>query len=205
MPTGTGGGLQYHLVGEPAFSYLVYQQVYDAAGNPVEGQYVDQNADGIINDDDKIIYHSPDPKMTFTWNNSFNYKNWDLGISLRANLGNYVYNAPRYDRTRLDGVSGYMLTNLMRDEYLFSTTDDYLCLSDYFVENASFIRCDNITLGYTFPELLNNALKLRLFGAVQNPFVITKYKGLDPEVFSGIDNNMYPRPITCTLGVVATF
>ena len=205
VPTGTGGGLQYHLVGEPAFSYLVYQQVYDAAGNPVEGQYVDQNADGIINDDDKIIYHSPDPKMTFTWNNSFNYKNWDLGISLRANLGNYVYNAPRYDRTRLDGVSGYMLTNLMRDEYLFNTTDGNLCLSDYFVENASFIRCDNITLGYTFPELLNNALKLRLFGAVQNPFVITKYKGLDPEVFSGIDNNMYPRPITCTLGVVATF
>ena len=205
VPTGTGGGLQYHLVGEPAFSYLVYQQVYDAAGNPVEGQYVDQNADGIINDDDKIIYHSPDPKMTFTWNNSFNYKNWDLGISLRANLGNYVYNAPRYDRTRLDGVSGYMLTNLMRDEYLFNTTDGNLSLSDYFVENASFIRCDNITLGYTFPELLNNALKLRLFGAVQNPFVITKYKGLDPEVFSGIDNNMYPRPITCTLGVVATF
>ena len=205
VPTGTGGGLQYHLVGEPAFSYLVYQQVYDAAGNPVEGQYVDQNADGIINDDDKIIYHSPDPKMTFTWNNSFNYKNWDLGISLRANLGNYVYNAPRYDRTRLDGVSGYMLTNLMRDEYLFTTTDGNLALSDYFVENASFIRCDNITLGYTFPELLNNALKLRLFGAVQNPFVITKYKGLDPEVFSGIDNNMYPRPITCTLGVVATF
>ena len=133
------------------------------------------------------------------------YKNWDLGISLRANLGNYVYNAPRYDRTRLDGVSGYMLTNLMRDEYLFNTTDGNLSLSDYFVENASFIRCDNITLGYTFPELLNNALKLRLFGAVQNPFVITKYKGLDPEVFSGIDNNMYPRPITCTLGVVATF
>ncbi|MGM9843717.1 MAG: SusC/RagA family TonB-linked outer membrane protein [Muribaculaceae bacterium] len=205
VPTGTGGGLQYHLVGEPAFSYLVYQQVYDAAGNPVEGQYVDQNADGIINDDDKIIYHSPDPKVTFTWNNSFNYKNWDLGISLRANLGNYVYNAPRYSRTRLDGVSGYMLTNLMRDEYLFNTTDGNLCLSDYFVENASFIRCDNITLGYTFPELLNKSLKLRLFGAVQNPFVITKYKGLDPESFDGIDNNMYPRPITCTLGVVATF
>ena len=205
VPTGTGGGLQYHLVGEPAFSYLVYQQVYDAAGNPVEGQYVDQNADGIINDDDKIIYHSPDPKVTFTWNNSFNYKNWDLGISLRANLGNYVYNAPRYSHTRLDGVSGYMLTNLMRDEYLFNTTDGNLCLSDYFVENASFIRCDNITLGYTFPELLNKSLKLRLFGAVQNPFVITKYKGLDPESFDGIDNDMYPRPITCTLGVVATF
>ena len=93
----------------------------------------------------------------------------------------------------------------MRDEYLFKTTDSNLKLSDYFVENASFIRCDNITVGYTFPELINKSLKLRLFGAVQNPFVITKYKGVDPEVFSGIDNNLYPRPITCTLGVVATF
>lgn len=205
VPSGTGGTLQWHLVGEPAYSYRVYQQVYDNAGNPLEGQYVDQNADGVIDDKDLILYHSPDPKVTFTWNNTVNYKNWDFGISLRANLGNYVYNNPRYEHVRLDGVSTYMLNNLMRDEYLFKTTDSNLKLSDYFVENASFIRCDNITVGYTFPELINKSLKLRLFGAVQNPFVITKYKGVDPEVFSGIDNNLYPRPITCTLGVVATF
>ena len=93
----------------------------------------------------------------------------------------------------------------MRNDYIFTTTDSHLNLSDYFVENASFIRCDNITLGYTFPSLLNNNLKLRLFGAVQNLFVITKYKGVDPEVYSGIDDNVYPRPITCTLGLVATF
>ena len=77
--------------------------------------------------------------------------------------------------------------------------------SSYFVENASFIRCDNITLGYTFDKLLNGGLNLRLFGAVQNPFVITKYKGIDPEVFNGVDDNCYPRPVTCTLGLVATF
>lgn len=205
VPVGTGGGLQYHLVGEPAFTYLVFQQVYDKNGDPIPGQYVDQNADGIINDDDKIMYHSPEPKVTLSWNNTFNYKNWDFGFVLRANFGNYVYNGPKFDRSRLDAVSGFQLNNLLRDTYLFTTTDNNLALSDYFVENASFVRCDNITVGYTFDSLLKNALNLRVYGACQNPFVITKYKGIDPEIFDGIDNNPYPRPITFTLGLVATF
>ncbi len=207
VPGGTGGGLQYHLVGEAAYSYMVYQQVYDDNGDPVPGQYVDQNADGTIDDEDKIIFHSPDPKVTISWNNNFRYKNWDLGISLRANLGNYVYNGTKYNNSRLNGVTGYQLSNLLADSYLFpaSVDNQQLILSDYFVENASFVRCDNITLGYTFENLLNNKLKLRLFGACQNPFVITKYKGLDPEVYSGIDNNSYPRPVTFTLGLVASF
>lgn len=205
-PSGTGTGLQWHMIGEPAYTYRVYQQVYDADGNPIEGQYVDQNGDGQINSSDLINYHSPDPKVTLSWNNTFNYKNWDLGIVLRANIGNYVYNNPRYERTRpADIYVPYGLTNLLNDEYLFTQVDGNRILSDYWVENASFIRCDNISLGYTWPELLNNTLRLRLFGAVQNPFVITKYKGLDPEVQGGIDNNVYPRPVTFSLGVVATF
>lgn len=77
--------------------------------------------------------------------------------------------------------------------------------SDYYLENAGYVRCDNITLGYTWPELLNNKLKLRLYGAVQNPFVITRYKGIDPEVFDGIDNSVYPRPVSYTIGLIATF
>ena len=96
------------------------------------------------------------------------------------------------------------MNNLLRNTYLFPSTDAGLLLSDYFVEDASFVRCDNITLGYTWPKILNN-MRLRLFGAVQNPFVITKYTGLDPEVFSGIDSNVYPRPITFSLGLVANF
>ncbi len=206
-PSGTGTGLQYHMVGYPAFSFLVYQQVYDDNGDPVPGQYVDQNADGVINDADKIVYHSRDPKATFAWNNTFNYKNWDFGIVLRANFGNYVYNGPKYDRTRMSGVSGYQLSNLLKGEYIFPSWVDnsQLCVSDYFVENASFVRCDNISLGYTFSGLCKDQLNLRVFGVVQNPFVITRYKGLDPEVFSGIDNSTYPRPITVTLGLVATF
>lgn len=207
IPNGTGGNISYHMVGEPAFTFMVYEQVYDADGNPLEGQYVDQNGDGIINDSDLIKFHSKDPKATFTWNNNFSYKNWDLGISLRANVGNYVYNNPKFESSRIftSAAAQYQLTNLFADTYLFKKEDSQLNKSSYFVENASFIRCDNITLGYTFDKLLNGNLNLRLFGAVQNPFVITKYKGLDPEVFSGVDNNCYPRPITCTLGLVATF
>ena len=94
----------------------------------------------------------------------------------------------------------------MNDTYLFTSTKSTpLLASDYWVQNASFVRCDNITAGYTFENLLNNALRLRLFAAVQNPFVITKYKGVDPEVFGGIDSGIYPKPITFTLGLVATF
>lgn len=205
IPSGTGGTLQWHEVGEPAFTYRVYQQVYDNAGNPVPGQYVDQNADGKIDDDDLINFHSPEPKITVSWNNNFSWKNWDLSFALRANFGNWVYNNPRYERTNLAKIDAYGLNNLMRDEFIFPSNPEQLKLSDYFVENASFVRCDNITLGYTWPNLLNDNLRLRLYGAVQNPFVITKYKGLDPEVFDGIDNNVYPRPVSFTIGLIATF
>ncbi len=104
-------------------------------------------------------------------------------------------------------MSGYQLNNLLADRYLFPVdlADQNLALSNYFVEDASFVRCDNITVGYTWDNLLNNSLRLRLFGAVQNPFVITKYHGVDPEKFDGIDDSYYPRPITATLGVIATF
>ncbi len=206
-PSGTSTVLQYHMVGEPAYTYRVYQQVYDQAGDPIPGVYVDQDGDGVITDADKINFHTPAAPWTMTWNNNFNYKNWDLGISLRANIGNYVYNGPKYERSLLARVDAYGLNNLLDNTFLFpeNTPVDQLVLSSYFVENASFLRCDNITLGYTFNPLLKDRLNLRLFAAVQNPFVITKYKGIDPEVFDGIDNNVYPRPITCTLGLVATF
>ena len=207
LPSGTGQTILWQIVGQPAFSFVVYEQVYDKNGDPLPGQYVDQNGDGIINSDDMITYHSKDPKATFTWNNNFNWKNWDLGISLRANVGNYVYNGPKYANSRIYNVSAatYQLSNLLNDTFLFENPDPNLALSSYFVENASFIRCDNITLGYTFNNLFKDRLNLRLFGAVQNPFVITKYSGIDPEVFSGVDNDCYPRPITVTLGLVATF
>lgn len=202
---GIGADLQWFMEGEAAYTYRVYQQVYDENNNPIPGQYVDQNADGKIDQADLTNFHSPEPKVTITWNNNFNYKNWDLGFVLRANLGNWVYNGFRRSRTVLSTVDAYGLNNLLDNEFLFPTTSAQHVISDYFVENASFLRCDNITLGYTFENLLHDSLRLRLFGACQNPFVITKYKGLDPEVFDGCDANVYPRPVTFTLGLIATF
>ena len=207
---GTGSyDIAYHIVGQPAYTFMVYEQVYDDNGDPIENQYVDQNGDGVINESDKIMYHSRDPKVTMTWNNNFQWKNWDLGISLRASLGNYVYNKLGYDNSRIYNVAAaqYQLGNLLADRPLFenATSATLLPLSSYFVENASFLRCDNITLGYTLRDLIKGNLTLRIFAAVQNPFVITKFTGLDPEEFSGLQNSPYPRPITTTLGIVATF
>jgi iron complex outermembrane receptor protein len=203
---GTGNTVQAHAVGHSASSFYLLQQVYDASGNPIEGVFVDQNGDGQINSDDKVINHSPDPKVTMTMSNQFTYKKWDLGISLRASIGNYVYNNVLASNSAISGVNQYGLSNLVKADYYFkskSTSNYYM--SDYFLENGSFLRCDNITLGYTWDNLLNNNLRLRLFGAVQNPFVITKYSGIDPEVYGGIDNNVYPRATTYSIGVVATF
>ncbi|MDE7401935.1 MAG: SusC/RagA family TonB-linked outer membrane protein [Muribaculaceae bacterium] len=209
----TGGTGSYtvgwHIVGQPAFSFMVYEQVYDKNGDPIEGQYVDQNRDGVINEADQIVYHSKDPKVTMTWNNNFQWKNWDLGFTLRANIGNYVYNKLKYDNTRLynSGAAQYMLSNMLSNTPLFSEAGsaELLPLSSYFVENASFLRCDNITLGYTFRNLIKDQLTLRIFAAVQNPFVITKFTGIDPEEFGGLQSDPYPRPITTSLGIVATF
>ncbi len=205
ISAGTGTNIQAHMVGHPAYSFYVYQQVYDQNGDPIEGQFVDRNGDGQITEADKYIYHSRDPKVVFTWNNTFNYKNWDFGMVLRANIGNWVYNDFEAANTSISSTSSAPLSNLMSNRFLFNDLGVRGVQSDYFVRNASFLRCDNITIGYTWPNLLNDALRLRLYGAVQNPFVITKYNGLDPEVFGGIDNNLYPRPVTVSFGIVAQF
>lgn len=203
---GNGNTVQVHQVGYPAYSYLLYEQVYDSNGEPIEGAYVDQDGNGQIDSNDLVIKHSKDPKVTMSWNNSISYKNWDFSMQLRASIGNYVYNNALAGNTTLSETYRNGLSNLLVADYYFQggqTTNTYM--SDYWLENAGFVRCDNITVGYTWPNLIDNNLNLRLYGAVQNPFVITKYRGLDPEVFSGIDNNVYPRPVSFTLGVIATF
>lgn len=207
---GTGGGLgdmggdcMIHREGYPAFSFNLLQQVYDADGNPVEGAYVDQNGDGNIDDKDLVVRHSKDPKVTMTFGSQFRYKNWDFGFSLRASIGNYVYAQALRGGTTIDGLfRNNQLSNVIESDTYFTTSQ---AQSDYWLRNASFLRCDNINLGYTFENLLNDKLKLRVFAAVQNPFVITPYEGLDPEVFDGVDSNVYPRATTWSLGVVANF
>ena len=202
IPGPTGSTAQAHKVGYPAYTYYLYEQVYDQSGKPIEGEFVDQNGDGQITEDDRVMRHQKDPKVTMSLSNTFNYKNWDFGIVLRANLGNYVYNGPLAGGTDLNGTYSYGLSNLIKNDVYFEQEH---VLSDYFLRNGSFLRCDNITLGYTWDNLFKNALRLRLFAAVQNPFVITKYNGIDPEVFGGIDNSVYPRPTTYSLGLVANF
>ncbi|MFI3240460.1 MAG: SusC/RagA family TonB-linked outer membrane protein, partial [Bacteroidales bacterium] len=213
IATGDIGGMtaitvQAHKVGYPAYSFYLYEQVYDADGYPMEGVYVDQNDDGYINDNDKVISKSKDPKVTMALNSNMSYKNWDFGFSLRANFGAYVYNGVLTNRTNLSNLyMGGSLTNLLESDFYFdgSVATTSLYMSDYFLSKADFLRCDNITLGYTWENLLSDKLRLRVYGAVQNPFIITGYSGLDPEIYSGIDNEVYPSAVTYTLGVIATF
>ncbi len=205
ISAGTGGTIQKHEVGYSAFSFYVYEQVYDQDGTPLDGVFVDRDGDGEITESDKYLYHSKDPKVTLTWVNTFNYKNWDFGITLRSNIGNWVYNNTMASNVFKSANSALPLSNMMNNTHLFAQESLPQIMSDYFVQNASFLRCDNISVGYTWRDLLGEKLRLRLYGAVQNPFVITKYKGLDPEIFSGIDNGVYPNPITFSLGLVASF
>lgn len=199
---GNGNTVQIHAEGHPANSFYLFQQVYDESGAPLEGVYVDQNGDGQIDDSDKIINKSPDPKVTMTFGSQFRYKKWDLGFNIRASIGNYVYNNVLSNKAVYNDIFTYGLNNIVENDYYF---EQPRYMSDYYLRNASFVRCETITLGYTWDNLLNDKLRLRLFGAVQNPFVITKYKGVDPEVFGGIDNSVYPRATTYSLGLVATF
>jgi len=200
---GTGGNCMIHREGYPAYSFNLYQQVYDDAGKPIEGAYVDQNGDGVIDTHDLVVRHSKDPKVTMTFGSNFRYKKWDLGFTLRASIGNYVYASALRGGSLLDGLfRNNQLSNVYKTDVYFNVNQNE---SDYWLRNASFLRCDNITLGYTFDNLLNDLLNIRVFAGVQNPFVITKYKGLDPEVFDGVDGNIYPRATTWSLGLVATF
>ena len=207
MISGQAGYVMKHVVGYPAYTFYVYKQVYDVDGNPLEGVFQDINGDGVVDDNDRYPFHSRTPSVTATWNNQVSYKNWDFGIVFRGNFGNYLFNQSQMNNVFTDGaINSLPLSNLMSGTYIFTGEKTVTAMkSDYFVQNASFVRCDNITVGYTWPHLCNDNLRLRIYGAVQNPFVITKYKGLDPEVFSGIDNSPYPNPITCTIGAVLSF
>ena len=212
ISAGTGNQCQAHSVGYPHNSFYVYQQVYDANGIPLEGVYVDRNGDGTINDSDRYFYKSPDAPYTAGLSSRLQYKSWDLGFGLRANFDNYVYwdKEAGYSNVskRYDSSFGY-LQNVIPGavERNWSTYDH--ALSDYFVHNASFLKCDNITLGYSFQELFKagnyNGLAGRIYASATNVFTITKYKGIDPEVYGGIDNNMYPRPLTIQVGLNLNF
>lgn len=191
----TAGTIQAQKVGYPRTSYLVYQQVYDAQGKPLEDVYVDRNKDGIINDADRYIYKKPDATVFMGINSRLRYKQWDFSFSGRASLGNYVYNNVAANSTYVSLYNSMQyLSNVstQADKTKFVSAQNTR-FSDYYIENGSFFRMDNINLGYRFENLYKDKLNVRVGLGVQNVFVITKYTGLDPEVSGGLDNNFFPR------------
>ena len=196
---GTGNTIQVNSVGYPTQAFYVYQQAYDTNGKPLEGVYVDRNGDGTINSSDRYRYKTARPNWILGGGANATYKGFNLAFTLRANLGNYVYNNVRAG-SFYDASTNNFLVNRNR-ELLSSGFTSAQYFSDYFMENASFLRMQNATLGYNFGQLVKKGTNLGLSFAVQNVFVITNYKGIDPEVIGGIDQTIYPRPRTFTVGL----
>ncbi|MBU2922008.1 TonB-dependent receptor [Winogradskyella psychrotolerans] len=210
VSAGTGNNVQLHAEGEAPYSFYVYQQVYDTSGNPIEGAFVDRNGDNVINDSDKYIYKDPYADIIMGLNTNLSYKKWDLAVVTRANIGNYAYNDVSAGNSYLNGViptSNNFLSNLHSsylDNGFISQSNENTFRSSHYIEDASFFKIDNITLGYTLDNAIKN-VTLRLYGSVQNVATITDYNGLDPEITGGIDSNFYPRPRSFVFGVNVDF
>ena len=199
---GTGGTVQLHSQGFAPFSYYVYKQLYNVSGAPIEGAYADLNQDGIINDTDRYIYKKPSADVLMGFQSNINYKDFDLSFNLRASIGNYMYNNVNSSRAQYDNLQDVTALGNLPVSVLetgFNSTPNVI-ISDYYLENASFLKMDNVTLGYTFNANNSEKTSIRFWTGVQNVFTITNYSGLDPEVFGGIDNTIYPRPRTFLLG-----
>lgn len=202
---GVGNTIQTQKVGYPQNSFLVYQQVYDTAGDPIEGVYVDTNDDGVLTDADKRIYNSPNPEWLLGLSSYMDYKNWDLSFTMRASLGNYAYNNVASSNGNQDNLYDLGTIRNAHASILDTNFRNPQYWSDYYIQDASFLKMDNITLGYNFENIKNGDVRLRLYSTFQNVFTVTDYDGLDPEINGGIDNNFYPRPQTLLFGFNVNF
>lgn len=201
---GTGNNIGRHKVGYSPYTYFVFKQVYDPATNkPIEGLYEDLNRDGVIDQKDRYYYKKPAADIFVGLNTQITYKKYSLGITGHGAFGSYLYNNYNSNNGVLRTIKNpinfignasvnYSETNFANNQYL----------SDYYIENASFFRLDNINLGYNWGKIMRGKASLRMAASVQNVFVITNYKGLDPENSNetGVDNNIYPRPRIFSLG-----
>ncbi len=199
---GVGNNAQIHKVNYPRNTFYVYQQVYDTKGKAIEGLVADSNGDGKINTDDKIYYQAPVPTTMLGFNMQYSYNKFNAGFTLRSNLGNYMYNNLFADRgviEKFQTADGF-LSNIHSDALNtgFVKNRETIYLTTAYMGNASFLRADNIYVGYNFT--LSKKVSLGINFNVNNAFVFTKYRGLDPEIFSGIDNDFYPRARTFSLG-----
>jgi len=202
---GVGNLIQINSLGFEPNAFYVFKQLYDTNGRPVEGGYLDLNADNVINDNDKYRFESPTPLAFFGFTSIMNYKNLDFSFTLRGSLGNYMYN----NRRAANGYAQALLNQVGNLHYGNGSTDvlktgfqNNQQFSDLYIENASFMKLDNVSLGYNIPF---EHVKLRATLTAQNVFTITDYSGLDPEISSGVDNNVYPKPRTFVLGLNFNF
>jgi TonB-dependent starch-binding outer membrane protein SusC len=205
IPNGTGNRFARHTVGFQPYSAYVFEQIYTAEGKPVEGAFVDRNKDGAITDSDRY-YKAVRPNWTFGFGLTANYKNLDFSTSFRGQQGGLVYNSKDLIAGNVSRAAPGVVTtlnNVLSGELLFNNNTGN-SLSDYFLQDASFIRCENVVLGYKFAKAVKNG-SLRVYIAANNLFLITKYTGQDPENFNGIDNNFYPRPRVYSFGLNLNF
>lgn len=206
---GVGNTIQINQVGQATNSFYVYEQIYDTDGTPIEGAYVDRNDDGQITSSDKYVYHKASPDVTFGFNSSLSWKAWTLAVSGHASVGNWMYDNMSSNYELLSDLwTNSFVSNRMVSAPTTNFSSSAQYFSDYYVRDASFLKLDNITLSYKFDKLFafkDRNLGLNLYMTVQNVCTITSYDGIDPEIYSGIDNNMYPRPRTFILGAKINF
>ena len=211
-----GGGLTNYIgkfiVGYSPYVFNVYKQVYDkTTGAPIENLFEDLNRDGQITEADRYLYKKPAADILYGINTQVTYKKWNFGLASHGAIGNYLYNQYNSNNGVLralknpinfiqNGSPNYIATN-----FTGTTTNEYL--SDYYIENASYLKLDNINIGYDFGKVFNKKASLRVTGSVQNVFTITKYSGLDPEnaSSSGVDYTIYPRPRIYSAGASLDF
>lgn len=203
---GLNGNVQIHTVGERPSTFFLYRQVYDAKGRPIENLYEDKDGNGIINDYDKYWVKNPEPTVFMGFTASASYKRFGAGFVLRASLGNYMYNNVKAGSGTLQNVlTGQNYLNNAHTDILSSGFNARRTWSDYYLQNASFLRMDNFYINYDFGTLLSSKTNFSVMANVQNVFVVTEYDGLDPELNGGIDGNVFPRPRTFTLGLKLDF
>lgn len=198
---GIGNTIQIQSVGYAANTFYAYEQLYDENGNPIEGEYVDQNGDSTINADDLIWGENPTPDFYLGFNGAFRYKKWTAGMVIRGEFGKFMYNNINSTRGIYQNVPAGSYSQNLSTNYLETGFQTYQLLSDYYIESANFIRMDNLSVSYDVGRVFNDNASLTVGAVVQNVFVITPYSGLDPEIAGGIDNSIYPRPRTYSLNL----
>jgi len=197
---GVGNNVQIHSVGYAPNSFFLFEQVYDDAGNPIQGEYVDRDGDGAITELDKRHIEKPVADILMGFNTRLDIGKFDVGFVARASLGNHIYNNLNSNfGVKNIGTFSQFHNNVLPDANV-TNFDKGELFSDYYLEDASFLKIDNVSAGYRFTDLFKH-LDGRVSLVVQNVLILTKYSGLDPEIFDGIDNNFYPRPRTFILGV----